>query len=70
GHRLEGHRQRDEEEGQTFTKMVGQEVLPKFLSVADDPTTKQIGDVKLSGPMILIMRGRRRSVWMSFKMGC
>jgi TldD protein len=49
GHRLEGHRQRDEEEGQTFTKMVGQEVLPKFLSVADDPTTKQIGDVKLSG---------------------
>ncbi|MDQ1410516.1 MAG: TldD protein [Acidobacteriaceae bacterium] len=49
GHRLEGHRQRDEEEGQTFTKMVGQEVLPKFLSVSDDPTTKQIGDVKLSG---------------------
>jgi TldD protein len=49
GHRLEGHRQRDEEEGQTFTKMVGQEVLPKFLSVTDDPTTKQIGDVKLSG---------------------
>src|SRR5437879_6382023 len=33
GHRLEGHRQRDEEEGQTFTKKVGQEVLPKFLSV-------------------------------------
>jgi predicted Zn-dependent protease len=49
GHRLEGHRQRDEEEGQTFTKMVGQEVLPKFLSVTDDPTTKQIGDVKLAG---------------------
>jgi TldD protein len=49
GHRLEGHRQRDEEEGQTFTKMVGQEVLPKFLSVTDDPTMKQIGDVKLSG---------------------
>jgi TldD protein len=49
GHRLEGHRQRDEEEGQTFTKMVGQEVLPKFLSVTDDPTTKQIGAVQLSG---------------------
>jgi predicted Zn-dependent protease len=49
GHRLEGHRQRDEEEGQTFTKMVGQEVLPTFLSVSDDPTTKQIGDVKLAG---------------------
>lgn len=49
GHRLEGHRQRDEEEGQTFTKKVGQEVLPKFLSVADDPTIKEIASVKLAG---------------------
>ena len=49
GHRLEGHRQRDEEEGQTFTKKVGQEVLPKFLSVADDPTIKEIAGVKLAG---------------------
>ena len=24
GHRLEGHRQKDEDEGQTFTKKVGQ----------------------------------------------
>jgi TldD protein len=49
GHRLEGHRQRDEEEGQTFTKKVGQEVLPKFLSVADDPTVQEIAGVKLAG---------------------
>ena len=49
GHRLEGHRQKDEEEGQTFTKKVGQEVLPKFLSVIDDPTTPEIGGVKLAG---------------------
>lgn len=49
GHRLEGHRQRDEEEGQTFTKKVNQEVLPKFLSVVDDPTLKEIGGTKLSG---------------------
>jgi TldD protein len=49
GHRLEGHRQRDEEEGQTFTKKVGQEVLPKFLSVIDDPTTQEIAGVKLAG---------------------
>ena len=49
GHRLEGHRQKDEEEGQTFTKKVGQEVLPRFLSVADDPTLKQVGDMKLAG---------------------
>lgn len=49
GHRLEGHRQRDEDEGQTFTKKVGQEVLPKFLSVADDPTTLQVNGTKLAG---------------------
>jgi predicted Zn-dependent protease len=46
---LEGHRQRDEEEGQTFTKKVGQEVLPTFLSVADDPTMKEIAGVRLAG---------------------
>ncbi|MGH9676790.1 MAG: metallopeptidase TldD-related protein, partial [Candidatus Acidiferrum sp.] len=49
GHRLEGHRQRDEEEGQTFTKKVNQEVLPKFLSVADDPTIHELAGIKLAG---------------------
>jgi TldD protein len=49
GHRLEGHRQRDEDEGQTFTKKVNQEVLPKFLSVADDPTVREVAGTKLSG---------------------
>ncbi len=49
GHRMEGHRQRDEEEGQTFTKKVGQQVLPAFLSVVDDPTTKELDGVKLAG---------------------
>jgi TldD protein len=49
GHRLEGHRQRDEEEGQTFTKKVGQEVLPKFLSVSDDPTIHELAGIKLAG---------------------
>ena len=49
GHRLEGHRQKDQEEGQTFTKKIGQEVLPTFLSVVDDPTAKEIAGVKLAG---------------------
>jgi predicted Zn-dependent protease len=49
GHRMEGHRQKDEEEGQTFTKKVGQQVLPTFLSVVDDPTTKEMDGVKLAG---------------------
>ncbi|HXW62347.1 MAG TPA: metallopeptidase TldD-related protein [Candidatus Acidoferrales bacterium] len=49
GHRLEGHRQRDEREGQTFTKKVNQQVLPPFLTVVDDPTLKEINGVKLAG---------------------
>ena len=49
GHRLEGQRQRGENEGQTFTKMIGQAVLPKFLSVEDDPTLKSLEGVELSG---------------------
>jgi TldD protein len=49
GHRLEGHRQRDESEGQTFTKKVNELVLPAFLSVTDDPTLKELNGVKLAG---------------------
>src|SRR5579864_4490513 len=49
GHRLEGHRQRGDTEGQTFTKKVGQLVLPSFLSVTDDPTLKELNGVKLAG---------------------
>jgi predicted Zn-dependent protease len=49
GHRLEGQRQRGEEEGQTFTKDVGKEVLPPFLSVADDPTKTMFDHTWLSG---------------------
>ncbi len=49
GHRLEGHRQRGEQEGQTFTKKVGQAVLPEFLSVVDDPTQRQLNGVDLGG---------------------
>jgi TldD protein len=49
GHRLEGHRQREETEGQTFTKKVNQLVLPKFLTVVDDPTMRELNGVKLAG---------------------
>ena len=49
GHRLEGQRQRGDEEGQTFTKDVGKPVLPTFLSVADDPTLTKFGSTWLSG---------------------
>jgi TldD protein len=49
GHRLEGQRQRGDEEGQTFTKDLNKEVLPTFLSVADDPTVTTFGKTWLSG---------------------
>jgi len=49
GHRIEGHRQKNEAEGQTFTKSVGEQVLPKFISVFFDPTVKQIDGVDLNG---------------------
>lgn len=49
GHRIEGHRQKDEGEGQTFTASVGSGVLPDFLSIVFDPTRNKIGPVELNG---------------------
>ena len=49
GHRIEGHRQKDEAEGQTFTKSVGEKILPEFLSVTFDPTMKKAAGVDLNG---------------------
>jgi TldD protein len=49
GHRLEGQRQRGEDEGQTFTKKINQPVLPDFLSVTDDPTQRTLGGIQLAG---------------------
>jgi TldD protein len=49
GHRLEGQRQRGDEEGQTFTKLLGKSILPSFLSVVDDPTLTQFDGHPLSG---------------------
>jgi TldD protein len=49
GHRVEGHRQKDETEGQTFTKSIGTKVLPEFLSVQFDPTRRTVNGVDLNG---------------------
>jgi len=49
GHRIEGHRQKDEAEGQTFAKAIGTPVLPDFLSVVFDPTRKSIDSTDLNG---------------------
>lgn len=49
GHRVEGHRQRSEEEGKTFASYLGRAVLPEFVDIVDDPTQSQWGEVDLSG---------------------
>ena len=49
GHRAEGHRQKDITEGQTFARKVGEQILPEFLSVSDDPTAKRVGSTVLLG---------------------
>lgn len=49
GHRVEGHRQRSEQDAQTFKEMLGESVLPETFSVIFDPTRKRIGSTDLSG---------------------
>ncbi len=49
GHRIEGHRQKNAEEGQTFKKKINQEVLPAFFSVYFDPTQKKMASTDLMG---------------------
>ena len=49
GHRAEGHRQKDVNEGQTFAKMVGEPILPDFISVVDDTTRRKLGKEDLLG---------------------
>jgi len=41
GHRAEGHRQKDVTEGQTFSKKVGEQILPDFLSIDDEGVPAQ-----------------------------
>jgi len=49
GHRVEGLRQKSEEDAQTFKKQVNQQVLPEFLSVYADPTQQRVGKEDLVG---------------------
>jgi TldD protein len=48
GHRAEGFRQKDIAEGQTFTSKVGEQILPSFISIKDDPT-----EASFNGQMLL-----------------
>ena len=49
GHRLEGERQNDDKDGQTFKGQINQSILPSFLTIIDDPTLARYGDTELNG---------------------
>ena len=49
GHRIEGHRQKDEDEGQTLTDKVGQSIFPEFITVIDDPSRTEFDGIDLNG---------------------
>ena len=49
GHRLEGHRLKRVDDAQTFRNMVGEAILPPFISVVDDPSLTQAAGQDLNG---------------------
>jgi len=49
GHRLEGHRQDREDEGQTFADHIDRLILPSFLTIVDDPTQRDLFETSLNG---------------------
>src|SRR5258708_17070352 len=49
GHRLEGERQNDDKDGHTFKGQIGQQILPPFLTIVDDPTRARFGEEELNG---------------------
>jgi TldD protein len=49
GHRDEGFRQKDVNEGQTFARKVGEAIMPSFISIVDDPTKASLGKDVLLG---------------------
>ena len=61
GHRLEGQRQRGDDEGQTFTKQLGKPILPTFMSVVDDPHPGQLRWHRAERPLRLRRRRPARA---------
>jgi TldD protein len=53
GHRVEGHRQKDEEEGQTFAREIGKPIMPAFVNVYDDPRASSLNGVDLNGHYLI-----------------
>lgn len=49
GHRVEGHRQKRDDEGKTFAEQIGKRVLPPWIDIYDDPTIGERSGVQLNG---------------------
>ena len=49
GHRVEGHRQRSADDGQTFGSRMKEAVLPSFMNVVFDPTARTRAGFELMG---------------------
>lgn len=49
GHRVEGHRQKNEDEGQTFKKKINERILPTFVDVYFDPNQEKYRGQDLLG---------------------
>lgn len=49
GHRVEGQRQKSEFDGQTFTKKIGEKLLPESFNITFDPTITKYQDTDLNG---------------------
>ncbi|MCB2204070.1 TldD/PmbA family protein [bacterium] len=59
GHRVEGHRQKSESEGQTFKKMEGKSVLADHMTVLFDPTRRSFEGQDLNGYYVFDDEGVR-----------
>ena len=49
GHRMEGHRQKEDSFGRTFTSKIGQQVTAPFISIVDDATLPSFKGIPLRG---------------------
>jgi len=77
GHRLEGHRQKEDSFGKTFTTKIGQQILPSFLTLVADPTVKTFQGKPMRGyyefddegvkarPVVLVENGVLKNFLMS-----
>lgn len=57
GHRVEGHRLKQIDNAQTFRNRVGEQILPTFISVYDDPTIESAAGTDLRGHYLFDSQG-------------